>query len=53
MNYHYGNLAETVVKRLVETSDLERILSIDLETKVLKEARAYRSLYFSSKHGLQ
>jgi len=37
MNYHYGNLAETVVKWLVETSNLERILSIDLETKVLKE----------------
>ena len=36
MSYHHGDLAKAVVKWLVETSNVEKILSIDLETKVLK-----------------
>jgi len=37
MNYHHGDLAEAVVKWLIETGNVERALSIDLETKVLNE----------------
>lgn len=37
MNYHHGDLAETVVQWLVDSDNLEKVLSIDLETKVLNK----------------
>jgi DNA polymerase elongation subunit (family B) len=36
MNYHYGDLANTVIEWILRTGSLERIIAIDLETKVLE-----------------
>jgi len=37
MGYHHGDLADAVVKWLVDTDSLEKVLAIDLETKVLRK----------------
>ena len=37
MNYHHGDLANVVIEWVAKTGNLERILALDLETKVLEE----------------
>lgn len=37
MNHHHGDLANIVIEWVVRTGNLERILALDLETKVLEE----------------
>jgi len=36
MNCHHGDLANTVVQWIVKTGNLDRVVAIDLETRVLK-----------------
>ena len=37
MNYHHGDLANAIIEWVVRTQNLERILALDLEAKVLEE----------------